>query len=137
MEEVASSGSTSNPSGTIIRINCSGVDAGDVIEIIGTNWCDGGYTADTAGHIEFDLGYFIEETFGTGCFIINRTKTYNLDIWEIDPDSENPYKNMRFAWQGKDSANDVQGVPDNVTEIGRFIKIEEPTDFVKFWDEAG
>lgn len=127
-------GSTSNPSGTITRISCSGVDAGDFVEIIGTNWCDGVYTAPAAGYIEFDIGHYIEETFGTGCLVINRTKTYSQSIWDTDPDAENSYKNMRFAWQGRDSANDVQGVPDNVTDIGRFIKIEEPTDFIDFYD---
>ena len=45
-------------------------------------------------------------------------------------------KNRLFAWQGRDSANDVQGVPDNVTDIGRFIKIEEPTDFIDFYDDV-
>jgi len=35
---------------------------------------------------------------------------------------------MRFAWQGRDSANDVQGVPDNLTKIGMHRPLKPPED---------
>jgi len=40
-----------------------------------------------------------------------------------------------FALQARDSANARQGVPNNHTKLSRFIKLEQPADYIKFYNE--
>jgi hypothetical protein len=42
---------------------------------------------------------------------------------------------LHFAFQAKDAASLCQGTQDNVTEIGRYIQIAGPRDFIAFYDE--
>lgn len=127
------SGTTSDQSG-LTRLTVTGSYAvDDVIEIIGTSTHDGVYPVEAVGSgtVDIDFGGYVEETFGDGCYVINRTQTYT----EADWDSED-FAEYTFAFQAKDSAADVQGMPqDNETSIGRGIQIIAPADYINYFDD--
>ena len=117
--------------------NTTGWYVDDIIETLGTPVFDGVRPTIYVGSdfIEVDspeaFQYLNEEnSFPAGNKIINRTKTYTAYDWV-----QEIFINYTFAFQARDSANDCQGVTDNYTKIGRYIKIEPPTDFIDFYDE--
>jgi len=56
--------------------------------------------------------------------------TYTEENWNNEE-----FKDYTFAFQAKDSASNVQGVPDNETEIGEYIGMIGPTDFINYFNE--
>ncbi|MFA5291957.1 MAG: hypothetical protein WC496_02870 [Phycisphaerae bacterium] len=120
------------PSGTITQILCNGTHVVDeVVEIIGSKFCDGVHTLVGAGegYIEIDKGYFLDETFADGVVVINRTQTYDANDWEGES-----FKDYTFAHQAKDNAAEMQGVPDNLTKISEYIAVVPPVDYINYFD---
>lgn len=145
---MAAAGNIYGDSGTKVKLYYSGsleAKAGDIIELIaGNNTSYAGiYTVDSVGtgYIIFDTHHYFdtddEGTELTGTIIINRTKTYNKGMWDAEllSDNETLLKDSTFAFQARDSANDVQGVADNYTDIGTYVQLTPPADFEDYWDE--
>jgi hypothetical protein len=44
------------------------------------------------------------------------------------------FKDYHFAFQVKDNANIVQGVPVNFTEVEFYIMLKAPDDYIKYSD---
>jgi len=132
--QIEENSTTELQDGGYVKIKCSGIHStGDVIEIIGTRYYDSVYDVKSAdeGWIVIDPAgeYYTEETFTKGCYIINRTKTYTTVDWASEI-----FKEYHFAFQAKDNANIVQGVPDNFTEVGFYIMLKALEDFIKYFE---
>lgn len=142
--QIAESTTAADSSGkTKLYYSSGSFAANDVIENLGTLYYDGVTTVLSTGsdgggtYIVADLPFNNAETFTDGCLIINRTQTYTESDFEAETlsDAETLLKDSTWALQARDSANDVQGVTDNFTDVGAYADLTPPADYTDFWDE--
>jgi hypothetical protein len=102
---VSLTGSTTNPSGTITRIPCSGTyTTGDIVMIRGSIQSEGIWeiVGVGSGYFEIDKGWYIAETFTAYAVAYNLNDIYEQSDW-----LEDSVCDYEFSPQAKDSATPI------------------------------
>lgn len=120
--------------GDVIETICCPEDDIYKVEYKGSNYMT--LTSETS--ISTGWSYIWDELVKEHNRIINRTQTYNAAEWYVDSMIENVLiRDYTFTFQAKDNASQIQGMnDDNYTNKSVVKTIVQPSDYIKYFDEA-